>query len=35
LAADEQTLDIAIDALREHLDGVALLSLEPGLALET
>jgi hypothetical protein len=35
IAADEQTLDLTIDELREHLDGVALMSLEPGLALET
>lgn len=34
LAADEQAIDIAIGALREHLDGTALVSLEPGLALE-
>jgi hypothetical protein len=34
LAADEQTLDSAIEALSEHLDGAGLVSLEPGLALE-
>lgn len=34
LAADEQTLDLAIDELREHLQGVPLNSLEPGMALE-
>ena len=34
LAADEQAIDLAIDALREHLAGAALVSLEPGLALE-
>ena len=34
LAADEQTLDTAIEELNEHLDGTALVSLEPGLALE-
>lgn len=34
LAADEQTLDIAIQELTEHLDGAGLVSLEPGLALE-
>jgi hypothetical protein len=34
LAADEQTLDLAIDELAEHLDGAGLVSLEPGLALE-
>ena len=34
LAADEQTLDLAISELSEHLDGVGLVSLEPGLALE-
>jgi hypothetical protein len=34
IAADEQTLDHAIAALSEHLDGVGLVSLEPGLALE-
>jgi hypothetical protein len=34
LAADEQTLDLAIEELSEHLDGAGLVSLEPGLALE-
>jgi hypothetical protein len=34
LAADEQAIDPAIEALREHLAGAALVSLEPGLALE-
>ena len=34
LAADEQAIDLAIEALREHLAGAALVSLEPGLALE-
>ena len=34
IAADEQTLDHAIAELSEHLDGVGLVSLEPGLALE-
>ena len=34
LAADEQAIDLAIEALREHLAGAALMSLEPGLALE-
>jgi hypothetical protein len=34
LAADEQTLDVAIEELSEHLDGAGLVSLEPGLALE-
>ena len=34
LAADEQTLDLAIAELGEHLDGTGLVSLEPGLALE-
>jgi len=34
LAVDEQTLDYAIAALAEHLGGAALVSLEPGLALE-
>ncbi|MEO6013636.1 MAG: hypothetical protein ABIQ30_08645 [Devosia sp.] len=34
LATDEQTLDIAISELSEHLDGAGLVSLEPGLALE-
>jgi hypothetical protein len=34
LAADEQTLDTAIEELSEHLDGAGLVSLEPGLALE-
>ncbi len=30
LAADEQTLDLAIEELSEHLDGAGLISLEPG-----
>ena len=34
LAADEQTLDAAVDELSEHLDGAGMVSLEPGLALE-
>lgn len=34
LAVDEQTLDGAVAALAEHLDGAGLVSLEPGLALE-
>lgn len=34
LAADEQQLDQAIEELSEHLNGVGLVSLEPGLALE-
>ena len=34
LAADEQAIDLAIDELREHLEGAALVSLEPALALE-
>ncbi len=34
LAADEQTLDLAIEELSEHLDGAGLVSLEPGLAVE-
>ena len=34
LATDEQTLDLAIAELSEHLDGAGLVSLEPGLALE-
>lgn len=34
LAVDEQTLDLAIAELSEHLDGAGLVSLEPGLALE-
>lgn len=34
LAADEQTLDLAIAELGEHLGGTGLVSLEPGLALE-
>lgn len=34
LAADTQTLDRVIDEVREHLQGVALLSLEPSLAVE-
>ena len=34
LAADEQTLDTAIEELSEHLGGAGLVSLEPGLALE-
>lgn len=34
LAAGEGALDLGIAALREHLDGAALVALEPGLALE-
>ncbi len=34
LAADEPALDLAISVLRAHLGGSALVSLEPGLALE-
>jgi hypothetical protein len=34
LAVDSQRLDAAVAALAEHLDGVGLVSLEPGLALE-
>jgi hypothetical protein len=34
LAADEAHIDLAVAELREHLDGAALVSLEPGLALE-
>jgi len=34
LAVDEQTLDVAIAQLSEHLDGAGLVSLEPGLAVE-
>jgi hypothetical protein len=34
LAADEPAIDLAIEALREHLEGAALVSLEPALALE-
>jgi hypothetical protein len=34
LAADEDTLDLAVAELREHLDGTALVSLEPGMAVE-
>lgn len=34
LAADSQTLDRVIGELAEHLDGTALISLEPGLAVE-
>ncbi len=34
LAADEQTLDLVVAELAEHLDGAGLVSLEPGLALE-
>jgi hypothetical protein len=34
LAADEAALDLAVAELREHLDGTALISLEPGLAVE-
>ena len=34
LAADEQTLDLAVAALAERLDGTGLVSMEPGLALE-
>jgi hypothetical protein len=34
LAADEAAVDLAVAELREHLDGTALISLEPGLAVE-
>ena len=34
LAADEAAVDFAIGELRDHLDGTALVSLEPGMALE-
>jgi len=34
LAAEEPAIDFAIPALRDRLGGVALVSLEPGLALE-
>ncbi len=34
LASPEAELDVTIAALRPHLDGAALLALEPGLALE-
>ena len=34
LAVDEQMLDLAVGQIAEHLDGAALVSLEPGLALE-
>lgn len=34
LAVDDQTLDLAIAELSEHLDGAGLVSLEPGLAVE-
>ena len=34
LALDEQTLDTVVEELGEHLQGVGLVSLEPGLALE-
>lgn len=34
LAADEETLDLVVAELAEHLDGAGLASLEPGLALE-
>ena len=34
LAGDEGTMDVAIPALRELLDGTGLVALEPGLALE-
>ena len=34
LAADEPTIERAVAELREHLEGTALVSLEPGLALE-
>lgn len=34
LAADEQLIDLAVAELGEHLDGTALVSMEPGLALE-
>jgi hypothetical protein len=34
LAADAAAVETAIAVLREHLDGTALVSLEPGMALE-
>jgi hypothetical protein len=34
LAASEPSIDLAIEALRDHLGGAALVSLEPALALE-
>jgi hypothetical protein len=34
LADEHDTIDSAIDALREHLDGAALIALEPGMAVE-
>ncbi|MEO8882249.1 MAG: hypothetical protein ABI377_02345 [Devosia sp.] len=34
LATDEATIDLAVDELREHLDGAGLVSLESGLAVE-
>ena len=34
LAADEATIDVVIDRLRQHLDSTALVSLEPGMARE-
>jgi hypothetical protein len=34
LAVDEQTLDVAVAELSEHLAGAGLVSLEPGLAVE-
>jgi hypothetical protein len=34
LAADEDAVDLAVAELREHLDGTALISLEPGMAVE-
>ena len=34
LAVDEQTLDLVIEEIAEHLGGAGLVSMEPGLALE-
>jgi hypothetical protein len=34
LAADEAAIDVAVAELREHRDGTALISLEPGMAVE-
>jgi hypothetical protein len=34
LAADEDAVNLAVAELREHLDGTALISLEPGMAVE-
>jgi uncharacterized protein YdiU (UPF0061 family) len=34
LAVDEQTMDLVIEEIAEHLGGAGLVSMEPGLALE-